>query len=206
MKLAFSIILSFIFVAHSFSKNTDEWSPIGKLGVQLGTVVEVKGKIVDGNSLNCKSSQCLYLIEVSEVNNSVITNKLYMEFRHAPGTTIIDYPSDHFALYKRKTGKEPPKFKWSGTIPTIENMNIEALQTEYVGSSVHFLAWESGMFDGIPNNLPEGTPLWSDGSFGFRSWLVLLDDLTKKNSNQKLQPTVKTPVELGDVQGTAAEL
>jgi len=208
MKIITLIILSLAFVVEVFSEEPT-WPPIGRLGVQLGTVVEIKGKIIDGNSLNYKDSQNNYFIEIHEINNSTTTNNLLMKFR----TMFPDYPSDYFSLYKIKTGREPTLgISWEvgkmGTPieKTSREPTITELQVGYVGRPIHFLAWEIGKFDGIPKNLPEGTPLWADANFGFRTSLVLLDDLTKTNSNQALQPIVKTPVESGKQQGTAAEL
>ena len=173
----------------------EPWPPIGKLGVPLGTLVEIKGEIVDGNSYARKAWTSSYLIEVSHINDAVLDKKRLLRFALAPYPKL-PYPNESLALYELKKGHKAKGW--------VDSKEIAELQKGYVGKQIHLRVWEKGMFSGIPQNMPADSMLWQDHGFGFSTWLVLLEDLSTTRSNHQKKPIAKSFVELVKEQNTHA--
>jgi len=134
---------------------------IGELGVPLGTVTEIDASIVSGRSLGSKGLTSDYLLKVTKVGTNSIAKSPTCRFQ----THDVKIASDVFALYELKNGKKPG---------TLSNTQITELERGYVGRAFHLLAYEEGMFTGVPQNLPADSVSWQDEAFGFRSHLIVL--------------------------------
>ena len=138
---------------------------IGLLGQPLGVVTRVDGTIVDGASLHDKVHASSYLLRVERVAATRLPEPVVMEFS---GDAELGLPTETFALYAWRTGKKAK---------SLDSDEIAKLNEGYVGSSVSVYAYETGRFGGVPACLPQGTPLWQDRGFSFRSSLVVVERL-----------------------------
>jgi len=142
---------------------------IGKLGCQLGNVVEIEGIIVAGSELKRKDLQSEYLIRVDKVDGKLLSSAPTMRF-HVRSFHGVSLASDAFSLYKLKKGKKAGQ---------LSDNDIRELEKGYVGKQVRLLVWEQGCFGGIPSNMPPGAIYWQDHGFSFQTQLLILKDLTQ---------------------------
>jgi hypothetical protein len=137
---------------------------IGKLGVPLGTVVEIRATVVAGSETRMKQYQSAYLLRVSEVGRRPLPQPQLMEFS-VPGFVNANLANDDFDLYELKNGEKTGR---------LDSAQIEELQKGYVGKAVRLAVYETGGYSGIPANLPSDVPVWQDRGFGFSTSLVVL--------------------------------
>lgn len=137
---------------------------VGKLGVPLGTVVEILAVIVAGRETRLKQYQGDYLLRVSDVDGQPLPQFQLMEFS-VPGFVSVKLANDDFDLYELKTGTKASK---------LNSAQIEELQKGYVGKQVRLAVYETGGYSGMPENLPSDVPTWQDHGFGFSTSLVVL--------------------------------
>jgi len=143
---------------------------IGRLSVPLGQVAEIEATVIAGRSLGAKQWASQYLLSVARVNGRTLPTPAIMEF-DVPGFLSLDLPSDPFELAELKTGERPRR---------LDNGQITELEAGYVGKVAHLYAYEIGSFNGIPDNLPPGTPPWAGVGFGFTSSLCVLGEINGK--------------------------
>ncbi|GMU81466.1 MAG: hypothetical protein AMXMBFR47_13370 [Planctomycetota bacterium] len=135
---------------------------IGELGIPLGTVAEIRARVVAGSG--GKGIQDIYLLRVTEVDGRSLAPAPVMEFR-VPGFVRVNLASNNLDLYELKTGSEAG---------TLNSSQIDELRRDYVGKVTRLVVYEVGKFSGIPNNLPPDAPVWQDRGFGFSTSLVVL--------------------------------
>ena len=137
---------------------------VGRLGLPLGTAVEVEATVVPGNALRVKNYASRYLLSVSRVNGKPLPAARMMEFS-VPSFVQVGLARDAFALYEMKTGRKA------------ESLGLEQigpLEQDYVGAKRRLVVYEVGAFEGTPRNLPPDVPTGADVGFGFTSSLVVL--------------------------------
>lgn len=139
---------------------------IGKLGHPIGKAYEIEGTVVPGSSTGMKALEGVYLLKVTSVAGKSLTPPVMMSFRSQSETVLL--PGNVSELQEKKLGKK-------GEI--VSEAARQKLEKDYAGSRVRFLAYESGRFRGIPNDLPADFPVWQDTGFGFQSEIVLLKKL-----------------------------
>lgn len=137
---------------------------VGALGVPLGTVTEIRARVVAGRELRAKAYEGAYLLRVMEVDGRPLAPPPVMEF-HVPRFVSVKLASDHFALHELKTGSATGR---------LDSARIGELEKDYVGKEMRLVVYEVGEYSGIPGNLPADVPVWADRGFGFRTSLVVL--------------------------------
>jgi hypothetical protein len=137
---------------------------IGQLGIPLGTCGEIQAKIIAGRDLRLKQFDGVYLLSVTHVAGKELPTPLNLRFSPARGATV-NLANDSFALHELKTGHKTG---------SLTDTKIRDLEKGYVGKTVKLTVYEVGGFSGIPQNLPDGTPVWADVGFGFSTSLVIL--------------------------------
>ena len=137
---------------------------IGQLGVPLGTVVQIDSTIVAGRSLGWKDLASEYLLKVIKVGSSSVSNPPTCQFQ-THSWAEVKIASDVFSLYELKKGK-----KAGG----LSDSQIAELERGYVGHAYRLLAYEEGVYSGVPADLPAGYPIWQGHQFGFRTHLIVL--------------------------------
>ena len=141
---------------------------VGQLGVPLGTVVQVDATIVAGRTLASKDLMAEYLLKVTQVGSSSVSNAPNCRFQtHSWGEVKI--APDEFSLYELKKGKKTG---------SLSDSQVAELERGYVGRLYRLLVYEegvyTGVYTGIPRDLPTDYPIWQDHSFGFSTHLVVL--------------------------------
>lgn len=145
---------------------------IGDLGVPLGTFVQIKAEIIDGDSFGTKGYSGEFLLKILSVNDKAMSRQLMMSFYPSVSAHKLPVANDHFSLYKLKYGKEASQLTRS---------QIEELKKDYVGKEFEFLAYETGRFSGTPNGLTDLSLLWQDTSFRFHSYISVLKEAEDRN-------------------------
>jgi hypothetical protein len=139
-------------------------SVIGKLGLPLGTTVEIEAEVVSGRSLRLKEYFSLYLLRVTHVNGKELETAPLMRFS-SPSFASVELANHTFALYELKHGAKAK---------SLASSQIEKLEKGYVGKKVRLIVYEVGGFHGIPNQLPNDVPVWADAAFHFETTLSVL--------------------------------
>lgn len=140
---------------------------IGDLGVPLGTCADIEAVVVSGRDLSTKQDADSYLLRVTRVNGKALPEPALMRFDKSPFSDI-KVAVDAFSLHEMKTGRKAAR---------LTDQEIAELEKDYVGSTMHLIAYESGRFSGIPHNLPQDTPPWQDRIFGLSNKLDILEQL-----------------------------
>ncbi|QDU58848.1 hypothetical protein Pan181_50880 [Aeoliella mucimassa] len=139
---------------------------IGKLGMPLGTCVEIQAQVVANPTPNKGAYDHDYLLNVTHANGKLLPQSQLIEFRslrHADSRLV----NDSFRLYEMKTGQKAR---------SLNSEQIAELEKGYVGKVVHLAAYETGSFSGIPRNLPSEVPIWQGRGYHFRSSLIVIVD------------------------------
>lgn len=155
---------------------------VGALGLPLGTVCEVEGRVVELFSQGGEKLRVGYALEIESVNGRSPTPKPILHFTVAGGfnnATVAPSPGELEAMLHR-FGKEgrvivEEAALTTGLVWTPEQ--IEEARRTYVGSRHRLVVYEQGRFGGTPSELPrdvahQGSPF----RFGFHSELVVLGE------------------------------
>ena len=145
---------------------------IGKLGVPLGTVVEIQAVVVSGRELRRKADSSSYLLKITHVNGKRLHESRVMHFT-VYSFVRVKLANDTFALHELKYGTKAK---------SLGHDFIQEMEQGYVGKSFRLAVYEEGAFRGIPSDMPEDALPWQDVSFGFRTSLNILAD---RNSPEK---------------------
>ncbi len=111
-----------------------------------------------------------YFLQITSANGKQLKNVVSMKFyggRFKNGSLA----SDAFQLYELKHGKKPG---------SLDDKQTAELEKGYIGSKVKLIAYESGMFRGVPRKLPKDYPIWQDQGFHFANSLSVLDRMDEK--------------------------
>ncbi len=139
---------------------------VGRLGVPLGTAVEIEAEVVSGSSLHLKGYDSHYLLKVTHVNGKEVGTPSLFGFS-VPAFAAVKLANHTFALYEMKYGTKAM---------SLDSSQVAELEQGYVGRSVQLLAYEVGGFSGIPRELPKDAPVWADTGFHFSTSLTVLKE------------------------------
>ncbi len=142
----------------------DRRTVIGKLGLPLGTVVEIDAEITAGSELRLKGYQSLYLLNVTHVDGKKLNAPPLLRFS-IPRFASVKLANHTFSLYEMKHGTKAR---------SLDSSQIAELEKDYVGRSVRLVVYEVGSFHGAPNDLPKDVPEWADFGFHFSTSLIAL--------------------------------
>jgi hypothetical protein len=138
-----------------------------RLAIPFGTLAKMEVEVVDGDALQKKALQGIFLFKVKTVDSVRLTEPVIIAFKDETG----DFPGDLFALHKYLYHKK------AGTIAAKQQ---EKLKKEYVGKTFTIVAYETGGFVGLPDGYFEYQPVKQDYSFHFRQHVVVVANLSKK--------------------------
>jgi hypothetical protein len=139
-------------------------TPIGALGLPLGTVAEIRVTVFAGRELRMKRYDGEYLLRVTHVNGNELSEPQFVEFG-VPAFLRKGLARTPHELYEIRHGRKAA---------SLDDRQIERLERGYVGKEFKLTAYETGRFDGIPSNWPSDVPMWADHGFGFSTSLVVL--------------------------------
>jgi len=145
-------------------------SVIGRIGVPLGTVATVKATVVDGDSLQMKKYESIYLLKITEVNGVKLASETVIEFSLGPGVDV-KLANNDFDLYEMKKGERAG---------SLSGEQITELKKDYVGSTLILQVYELGYYSGIPKNMPKEVMIWQDTGFYFSTYLRVLRQVVEK--------------------------
>ncbi len=171
--LVFSVVAYSQEAAKKQSIHVDELNErpvIGKLGVPLGTVTEIKAQIVAGDELRMKEYQGIYLLKVTHVAGVKLNKPPLLRFSVSVPVRAfvgVSVASDHFGLYEMKNGKKAG---------SLDSEQIRELEKGYVGKTVRLVVYESGSFHGQPDKLPKDYPTPADTGFHFSTSLDVVGE------------------------------
>jgi hypothetical protein len=139
---------------------------VGKLGLPLGTAVEIEAEVVSGQSLRIKGYDSLYLLKVTHVDGKELSKPPLLRFS-APGFASAKLANHTFALYEMKHGTKAK---------SLDSSQVAELEKGYVGKTVRLVVYETGSFSGAPSKLPKDVPVWADFAFHFSTSLTVLNE------------------------------
>lgn len=155
---------------------------LGALGKPLGTVMEIEAVVVSERENNTMVAGTIFVLRVDKVDGAPIARPVNLRFK-VEGKTVIKVAPGESELTKLLTDMQTP----GGTMridplvpmfvegPTITPAEAEAIRANYVGSRHRLVVYETGVFWGMPDNLPpDGESFISSQRFGFHSHLVVL--------------------------------
>ena len=150
------------------------YSPIGNLGVPLGTAMEIRAVVVSGAALLSKRYASRYLLQITHIDGRALAKPILLEFSRSSIFAKVPLASNHFELYALKTGIE------TGSLTETQ---IAELEKGYVGKEVNVMAYELGGFYGEPRHLAQHRSLsvqevGGNRRFRFEPHLIVLDDPT----------------------------
>ena len=139
---------------------------IGRLGLPVGTVTEIRATVIAGSELELKQYDGSYLLRVTEVGGRAVRKPFPIELQ-VLGFVDVRLANNSFRLYELKTGKKAAR---------LDSGQIADLQKDYVGKNVRLVVYETGGYSGIADHLPPDVPVWQDHSFSFSTHLVVLSE------------------------------
>ena len=140
--------------------------PIGMLGMPLGTVTEIEATIIAGRELRSKQYDGQYLLRVTAVAGRPIEPqpiRFYVPSYVPAHSHLAANAEDLYELKNKKKARGLGFYE------------MKKLEEGYVGKKMRLLVYETGGYDGIPQNLPEWLTL-ADVGYAFRTWLEILED------------------------------
>ena len=137
-----------------------------KLKLSFGTITKLEVQIFDGDILQTKEKEGVYLFKVISINNVKQTDTLLMTFVDETKT----FAKDNFELYK---------LLYKKNIGTLSDKEISKMKKGYVDKKFSIMAYETGQFSGIPKGYFKYQPIRADLNFHFKNYLVVVSNLTK---------------------------
>ena len=181
MKYFLTILFAFICIlgksqirlGYSFPDDSSKIVLLPKLGIPLGTMSKLEVEVYDGDDLHWKAYVGDYLLKINSVNNKKITDTLILRFKDETETLANDQFSLYQLIYKKKVGS------LSGT-------QIAKMEKRYVGKKFTVMAYETGQFNGTPDEYFDYKPIkpgiphfFATHRFLFEHSLVIVSNLTK---------------------------
>lgn len=141
----------------------DPQSSIGALGLQPGTIVHVRGSIVDGDETGYRAHMGSYLLRVEKIEGQPVKDEIVLSFEDRTGTV----PNTDFKLNELVHGK---------TTGVITHEELQALKKQFVGKTLDLVLYETGHFIGFPQGYFDYQPLQSGTGFHFENYLVIISN------------------------------
>lgn len=155
---------------------------VGALGKPLGTVMGIEAVVASERENNRLVSGQIFVLHVEKVDGASIAKPVSLRFK-VEGMTAIKVASGEREFEKLLGDLQTP----GGTMridplisefvagPIFTPAEVEAMRANYVGSRHRLVVYETGVFWGMPDNLPpDGESFISSQRFGFHSHLVVL--------------------------------
>ncbi len=137
-----------------------------ELKLPFGTITKLEVQIFDGNLLQTKESEGVYLFKIISINGILQTDTLLMTFMDETKS----FAKDNFELYKLLYKKE---------IGTLSQKDIVRMKKAYVDKKYKIMAYETGQFLGIPKNYFKYQPVRADLNFHFKNYLIVVSNMTE---------------------------
>ena len=102
-------------------------SPIPQLGVPFGTIVKLHVRVVDGDSLQRKQYEGVFLLSILSVNDSILIEPLLLTFSDESGKLA----NDNFHLFQLRQGKR---------VKSLTSEQIKLLKKGYVDKKYTVIA------------------------------------------------------------------
>jgi len=136
-----------------------------KLGQQFGTIYNLKVKVIDGEDLRMKAYWGVYLMKILEVEGVQINDTILMTFKDRTD----EFPEGSYEL------REHLKGDINSRIEPEEELEFEK---DYIGKTFDIVAYESGTFEGIPENYFDYQPVMTARGFYFINYLMVISSPT----------------------------
>lgn len=136
------------------------------LDYPFGTLLTMEVLIVDGDEIQLKQYQGVYLLKIISIENKKVDNPIILTFRDETGK----FPNDLFKLYKYLYGND---------IGSITSKIQKEMKKRCVGKMFKVIAYETGEFIGIPDGYFQYQPIRQDTGFHFDNYLIIVADLTE---------------------------
>ena len=137
-----------------------------KLNVPFGTISKLNVEIYDGDKLQRKEYQGVFLFKINSINDKPQNDTLLMTFLDETG----QFANDDFELYKLTYGK---------SANSVSSKQVDKMKEKYVGKKFTLMAYETGQFSGMPKDYFKYRPIKADRSFHFQNYLIVVSSLTK---------------------------
>ena len=136
-----------------------------KLGKPLGTIFNLKVKILDGDDMNMKRYSGVYLMQILEVESVQLNDTILMTFEDRTD----EFPEGWIGLRKHLKGDV--------NIPVEPEEELE-FKKGYIGKTFDIVAYESGSYKGAPENYFDYQPIASMHGFVFINYLIVISSPT----------------------------
>ena len=144
---------------------------LGIFGQKLGTAFEIEATVVSGDATRAKANAGIYLLKITRVRGTSVTEPKLWRFSKSPGCDVTFY-ENHSELIKRiEVMQDEPK-------KGISQKQIEDIEKSFVGKQFKLQVYETGHFSGTPENLPKGFGGWADHRFNFMTNLIVLGEVS----------------------------
>lgn len=149
---------------------------VGRIGVHLGKAVVVDVVVAADDRSGTKASEGRYFLQVRNVDGVPLKSRVFMPFEVRGGNLDGDdpfggggfsIPTNSFELYRQKNGRNAKE---------LSSNEIRELEKGFIGRNYKLLAYETGMFSGVPKGLPKNYPVWQGRGFSFSTHLVVLGE------------------------------
>src|SRR5207247_300584 len=129
--------------------------------IPFGTIAKLDVDIYDGDSLQMKAYEGIYLLKINSINDKLQNGTVLLSFKDETG----ELANDSFGLYKLIYGK---------SANSISRKQIDENKKKYVGKKLTLMAYETGHFTGIPKDYFKYQPIRTDRNFHFEDYLIIV--------------------------------
>ncbi len=136
----------------------------GVLNHPFGTILKMDVEIFDGDKLELKGNEGIYLLRIIRIEDSVLNDQLLLPFEDETDS----FPKNDFELYEQLNGK---------TTGSLSSEEITKMEQTYVGKRFRIAAYESGKFTGLPDGYNKYLDERSDKGFYFKNYLIVIGKL-----------------------------
>lgn len=180
MKYYVTIILAFLGFYGIAQTQLDPKKAIinTKLNLPFGTICKLDVEIFDGDELQLKEFTGVFLLKIKAINDKPQNENLIISFIDETGQLAND-GFELFELINKKSSDE------------ISSEVIKELKKNYVGKKMTIMAYESGIFSGMPDGYFKYRPVRADSSFRFKNYLIVIKIIKKKTKKRKNQKSVQ---------------
>ena len=145
---------------------------IGKLGLPLGTCVDVQATVEAAKKPTSKQNSGKYFLKITHVSGKKLAIPLFERFYiHHFASETVQLADSEMSLYKLKKGQPEG---W------VDSDEIKKLEDDYLSKVVYLTVYENGGFRGVPKNLPKSVRVWPGVGYGFSSEVCVIDQKEKK--------------------------
>ena len=137
------------------------------LNVPFGTISKLNIEIYDGDKLQRKEYEGVFLFKINSINDKLLNDTLLMTFIDETGY----FAKDKFELHKLTNVKN---------VNSPSSKELDKVKEKYVGNKFTLMAYESGQFIGLPQDYFKYRPIRANRNFHFQNYLVVVAKLTNE--------------------------